>query len=330
MIKQFLLSLLAALVFCASANAQSSPSAPSSASSSTQAGASAGPANVETQSAAAVSEGAAGSRQKDPRQKGQGHEASGSAVASGAASGSASANAGSDAIQLEDNTDVRAVLTNSLDSRKCKPGDQVTAKVTDDVKENGQVVVHKGTHLMGHVTQAESKAKGQSESSLGIEFDHARMKNGQEVPLQLGVQALAAAETASTAALDNDAFPSAGTMGAASGGARGGGGLVGGAGSTVAGTAGAATGAAASVGRAAGSVDSTASAATRATSSVAGQTGGLNAAGQLTSSSSGVFGLQGLSLASNLSNATQGSVISSTGKSVQLSSGTQMLLHAAK
>lgn len=288
--------ILATMALSGPALAQSGGSQ-AGASSATQAAASAGPVNAQAQS-------------------------------------SGSANAGPAATQLDDATSVHAVLQHSVDSRKCKPGDSVTAKVTEDVKQNGEVVIHKGSTLEGHVTQATTKTKGESESSLGIAFDHARMKNGQEVPLQLGVQALASAETASTASVNND-FAPAGAMGSASGGARStGGGLVGGAGSGVGSTVGAAGSAAGStaggVGRTVGSVGGTASAATSATGSVTGQVGGLDAAGHLTSDSSGVFGLQGMSLASNLSNATQGSVVTSTGKSVQLSSGTQMVLRAAK
>jgi len=52
----------------------------------------------------------------------------------------------------------------------------------------------------------------------------------------------------------------------------------------------------------------------------------LNAAGQLTSNSQGVFGLEGLNLNAGASNSTQGSLITSTSKNVHLDSGTQLLL----
>jgi hypothetical protein len=58
----------------------------------------------------------------------------------------------------------------------------------------------------------------------------------------------------------------------------------------------------------------------------AGAVGGLNAAGQLTSNSHGVFGLSGLNLTTTAGNATQGSVITSAGKNVHLDSGTRILL----
>jgi hypothetical protein len=57
-----------------------------------------------------------------------------------------------------------------------------------------------------------------------------------------------------------------------------------------------------------------------------GAVGGLNAVGQLTSNSQGVFGLNGLNLNAAGSNATEGSVITSAGKNVHLDSGTRMLL----
>ena len=57
-----------------------------------------------------------------------------------------------------------------------------------------------------------------------------------------------------------------------------------------------------------------------------GAVGGLNAAGQLTSNSRGVFSLNGLSLNSAVANSTQGSLITSAGKNVHLDSGTRMLM----
>jgi hypothetical protein len=92
-------------------------------------------------------------------------------------------------------------------------------------------------------------------------------------------------------------------------------------------TAGAATGA---VTNTAANVPAVAGGAVNSTANAAGATrgaiGGLNAAGQLTSNSQGVFGLEGLNLNSAASNSTQGSLITSTSKNVHLDSGTQLLL----
>ncbi len=54
--------------------------------------------------------------------------------------------------------------------------------------------------------------------------------------------------------------------------------------------------------------------------------GGVNAAGRLTSDSRGVFSMNGLSLDSVATKNTQGSMITSTGKSVHLDNGTRMLM----
>src|SRR6266849_4469928 len=181
--------------------------------------------------------------------------------------------------------------------------------------------------LVGHVTQASARAKGESESSLGIVFDKAILKNGQEIPLNAGIQAIASAQSSvSAAGADLDTI---GGGGASAGGsaAGGGSGALGGVTSAAGGAVGAVTNTAANVGGVAGG---TVNSATNAGGSISGASkgavGGLNAAGQLTSNSQGVFGLNGLNLSAAASNATQGSVITSAGKSVHLDSGTRMLL----
>jgi len=175
--------------------------------------------------------------------KGSGAKASGNA--SGSSSTSASAQAGQNSTSLSAGTTFEAALAGSLDARKNKEGDQVVAHTTQAVKSDGQVVIPKGSKLIGHVTQAKARAKGESESALGIVFDKAVLKNGQEMPIHVAVQALAAAQTETAAALDaGEGMTHAGTMGSATGSGRASGsdgGVVGGAGSTVSGAAGAVT-----------------------------------------------------------------------------------------
>ena len=136
-------------------------------------------------------------------------------------------------------------------------------------------MLKKGTHLVGHVTQAQARASGQSQSQLGIVFDHAVLKDGQEVPFNATIQALAFAQ--SSAAADTgaeDLVASGGGMGAVSGTARGGGGLVGGVASTAGASAGSVVNTASSAPVNAGGTLSTA---TRSTGAV----GGLTSAGRL-------------------------------------------------
>ena len=228
---------------------------------------------------------------------------------------------------LANGTTVNAALGSPVDSKKCKPGDAVMARTTEAVKSEGKMVIPKGSKLVGHVTQASARANGEAESALGILFDKAILKNGQEMPLNVSIRALASAQGAASMAgdeMDTMGGPSGSAAGSGMAGGRAAGGGVssaaGGAVSTVTNTA------ARAGGVASGTVDSAASAGGNVAGASRGAVGGLNAAGQLTSNSQGVFGLNGLNLSAAASNSTEGSVITSAGKNVRLDSGTRILL----
>ena len=252
--------------------------------------------------------------------KQSGAQSASSASASGSAN--ASASAGGTSAGVSSGMTINTELQTTLDARKCHPGQRVVAKTTQDVKEDGHIVLRKGTQLIGHVTEAQAKTKANAESSVGIVFDEAVTKKGEEVPFHATIQALAAAQSMSAASLDNDMMePSGAPMG--SGGGSMGGGVMGGAGSAVGSAAGTTRGMA-------GNLPQTANGAVGATSATAASAGGnlrgLNAAGQLTSASSGVIGMNDINLTSAAANSTQGSVVTSAKHNVHLSSGTQMLL----
>src|SRR6266566_4606698 len=105
------------------------------------------------------------------------------ASANASTSTSASAQNGQANAALAGGTAFNAALSSPIDSKKCKPGDQVTAHTTEAAKSEGKTVIPKGSKLVGHVTQASARAKGESESALGIVFDKAILKSGQEIPL---------------------------------------------------------------------------------------------------------------------------------------------------
>ena len=245
-----------------------------------------------------------------------------SSPSAGAAAQGGQANAG-----LASGTTFNAELSSPVDSKKCKPGDAVNGKTTEAVKAEGKTVIPKGSKLVGHVTQASARAKGEAESSVGIVFDKAILKNGEEIPLNVGIQALASAQSSASAA-GSEMDTMGGLSGSAAGsGMAGGRGGLGGVTSAAGGAVGTVTNTAANVGGAAGgAANSTATAAGNVAGASKGTVGGLNAAGQLTSNSQGVFGLNGLNLNAAASNATQGTVITSAGKNVHLDSGTRMLL----
>jgi len=251
----------------------------------------------------------------------------GSAQASGNASSSATMqNNGSNAT-IADGTAINASLSAPVDSKKAKEGDEVTARTTDTVKAQGKSVLPKGTKLIGHVTRAAARGKGDAESALGIAFDKAILKSGQELALNGSIQALASAGTAaSVSGTDLDAVGDTGV----SGGGRtvsGGRGPLGGVTSTADGTVGTVNNTAASAANTAGgAVDATAKTTTGVAGAARTNVGGLNTSGQLASNSRGVFGLNGLNLNAEGSNGAEGSLITSSGKTVHLDSGTRMLI----
>jgi len=98
-------------------------------------------------------------------------------------------------------------LMKTIDAKKVKTGDEVEAKVTQDLKaNNGEVIVPKDTKVMGHVTEAQARSKEQKESQVGIAFDHAVIKNGNDVLLPMSIQAIIAPAALNPA---NNAGPSA-------------------------------------------------------------------------------------------------------------------------
>jgi len=208
---------------------------------------------------------------------------------------------------------ISAELRSSLDSKKAKQGDAIEARMTEAIKANGKTILPEGTKLVGHVTQVSSKSKGDADSSIGLAFDKAILKNGEEVPLNVSIQALAIPGAAQASrAVDDMAASSQGTP--VNSGVPGGvnpremspGMSPGAPGNRPMNTGGTSTGA----------LDGSSS----------GSPGGtLNVAGKLTPNSHGVFGVQGGALKPETTNGA-GSVITSTGKNLRLDSGTQLLL----
>lgn len=244
------------------------------------------------------------------------------ANASTSNAGSAAAATDHAAASLDQGAELNATLTKRVDARNAKPGDEVIATANEDIESNGQVVVKKGSKLVGHVTTARplgragGSASGAADSQLRIVFDRAVLKDGREVPLNATVQALAAAQSGASAGM-HDAGGGLANAGSTAGSARsGGGGLVGGAAGAIGGVAG-------SVG---GAVSSGVSGSTSVVGRSTGAVGGLNAAGRLTSGSKGVFGMKGVDISSATTGDAQGSVLSSSARNVRLDSGTRMLL----
>ena len=310
--KSYWFRVVLAAALTAGAAAQTGASGSASTNTSATAGQTGANANTNASGNAQVSGGSANVNAGGQADASAKHEKAEKKPASKSSGGSSSG--GSDIAEaLNSGTTLQAELTKSLDAKKAKRGDEVSAKATQDVKSNGQVVVRKGSKLVGHVTEAQARSKENAESKLGILFDHAILKDGSQVSFSAVVQALAAAPTSSPLPVAED-----GGLAPGSGASRqqpiGGGGVVGG----VAGSATSAVGSTVGgVGNSAGSVAGTTTGAV-----------GSSVNGTLNTTSRGVVGLQGLTLntVASGSAAAQGSVISSTTQNVKLDSGTQMVL----
>jgi hypothetical protein len=88
-------------------------------------------------------------------------------------------------------TAFNASLDDTLDTRKTKAGDAVTAEVAEDVTYERSVIFPKGTKITGYVVRVTSGGRGRAGSAIFIQFNKATLKDGQEVVLNAGIQALA-------------------------------------------------------------------------------------------------------------------------------------------
>jgi len=123
--------------------------------------------------------------------------------------------------------EMNATLTQSVDARKAKPGDAVTATLTDDVRANGRLLLLRGTMLVGRVTEAQPRTRradssdAPADSRLGIEFETAVLRDGQEVPINATIQAVAAGEPSATSGARGAAPEDAAARGPLVAGTRG-------------------------------------------------------------------------------------------------------------
>jgi hypothetical protein len=196
-------------------------------------------------------------------------------------------------------------LTKTIDAKKVKTGDQVVAKVTQDMKTNsGEVLVPKDTKVMGHVTEAQPRNKDQKESQVGIAFDRAMMKDGSAMQIPMSIQAIIGQQNDqnnSGSGSGEAAAPTGGASSGATGSPRGGMG---------------------------GSAPASAPSASSGTPGDA--PAGKSSRPPITAQTEGVVGISDLKLSRAASSAAEGSVVSSEKNNVKLESGTMMLLRVGQ
>lgn len=118
----------------------------------------------------------------------------------------------------------KAELQKTLDAKKAKQGEPVTAKLSDDVQIPNAQTLPKNTVLEGHVDQTEVSQDKHGTSSVTVTFDKAKLKTGQEVPIKATVVAIAQPTYNTAQAGAPGAAPSGGAPMASSGGMAPGGG----------------------------------------------------------------------------------------------------------
>jgi hypothetical protein len=191
-------------------------------------------------------------------------------------------------------------LTKSIDAKKAKAGDEIVARVTQDLRnDTGTVIVAKDTKVVGHVTSVQARNKEQKESELTIAFDRAILKNGGPMQLPMSIQAIIASPNRNADNASPGAPPGGSSPATAS-----------------------------RQGQMEGPVPATSippSAASAPTDAAA----GTQAQPRITLNTQGVVGVANLKLAA-APDATQGSVLSSEKNNVRLDEGTFLLLRVSQ
>jgi len=144
-------------------------------------------------------------------------------------SASSQANGGAKTSSLSGAANLQAALQNTLDVKNAKVGDQIVMKTTQAVKQNGQVVIAKGSTLIGHVTDVQRRAGNGSASRLGLVFD--TLQGGSlSTPITATINSISNVRTTTNAGddLSTDVMGSNSTSARSSSGSNSGGGLLGG------------------------------------------------------------------------------------------------------
>jgi hypothetical protein len=202
-------------------------------------------------------------------------------------------------------------LEKTIDAKKVKTGEEVDAKVTQDMKStSGQVLVPKDTKIVGHVTEAQPRSKDQKESQLGITFDRAVMKEGGDMVMPASIQAVIVPQNQSA----SNAAPAGGSSAPAPSG-----GSMSGSGSSAPNSG--RTGNAGSTPQASSTPTTTSDGGSAPTAN--------NPRPQITASTQGVIGQADYKL-STPGDSSQGSVVTSEKGNVKLEGGTMLLLRVSQ
>lgn len=206
------------------------------------------------------------------------------------------------AINIASGTEIAGELQNSLNVEKAKVGDQVVLKTKKAIKQNGEVVIEKGSKLIGRVTEVKERMKGEAASRIGVLFD--TLKHGDmTMPVQASIVSVVNVAGRATAG-NTDVWADGGASSRTSSSTQSSGssgGLLGGVTSTAGGVVNTAT---STVGGVANTATSTVSGAANTTTGAVGSLGRIQVSQSADASASG------------------GSTLSLTGGNLKLEKGT--------
>lgn len=81
-------------------------------------------------------------------------------------------------------------LVKPIDSKKLKEGDTIVCETIATVHSRSGLMIPSGSKVIGHVTKAQARSKGDPDSTLGIAFDKIEYGKGEDVPINGTLQAV--------------------------------------------------------------------------------------------------------------------------------------------
>jgi hypothetical protein len=81
-------------------------------------------------------------------------------------------------------------LVKGLDSKKLKEGDAVICQTVAPLHSRSGLMIPTGSKVIGHITQAQARSKGDATSSLAMVFDKIEITKGKELPMKGTLQAV--------------------------------------------------------------------------------------------------------------------------------------------
>jgi hypothetical protein len=96
-----------------------------------------------------------------------------------------------------------AELVSSVDAKKARTDAKIAGRLTMDVLAHGEIVIPRGTKIIGHVTDARARTKQIPQSTVEIVFDRIVLKSGREIPLKATIQAVGSPRLTSTPGNDD-------------------------------------------------------------------------------------------------------------------------------